>query len=188
MKSLDVRLAAAFAVACLLPATAGAQTNAISPFAVVNQATGTASVPRGDVFGGVAFWNEDEHTFTGLHLSGAFRTGRHFALVGDLAFYDGLAIVPSLPMEVTYHERFTTIMGGVRVYGTGQKVSLFGQFLVGSAPLDDIAFQPGVGVDVQLGRHMAVRAGFDVKISGDDGSTYVGTRFSTGLVIQLGRQ
>ncbi len=79
-------------------------------------------------------------------------------------------------------------MGGVRVHSTGQKVSLFGQFLVGSAPLDDIALQPGIGVDVQLGKHTALRAGFDVKISGDDGSTYVGTRFSTGLVIQLGRK
>jgi hypothetical protein len=158
----------------LLPATAAAQARASPSFAgTVSQATRTASEPRGDVFAGVAFWNEDDETLTGFHLAGAFRTGRHFALVGDLALYE---------------QDTTTIMGGVRVYGPAQKVSIFGQFLVGNAPLDDIAFQPGVGVDVQVGRNVALRAAFDVKISGDDGSTYIGTRFSTGVVIQLGRK
>jgi len=191
MTSLDARLGATFAVACLLlPATAEAQTTAISPFGgAVNQVAGAASVPRGDVFAGVAFWNEDEDTLTGLHFSGAFRTGRHFALVGDLALYETGRPIP-LVIDPGFYQGgpTTTIMGGVRVYGPAQRVSLFGQFLVGNAPLDDIAIQPGVGVDVQLGRHMGLRAGFDVKISGDDGSTFVGTRFSTGLVIQLGRK
>jgi len=131
----------------------------------------TPAVPRADLFGGVAFFNEDGYTFTGPQISGAFRTGRHFGVVGDIAFY----------------EERTTYMGGVRVYGTGSKVDVFGQFLVGSAPLDDIGFQPGVGVDIDLGCRAAIGAAFDVKLAADD-AFYVGTRFSTGLVIKLGRQ
>jgi hypothetical protein len=85
-----------------------------------------------------------------------------------------------------YEDR-TTLMGGVRVQSSGRH-TVFGQVLIGSAPLDDIAIQPGIGVDVRLSRRAAVRAGFDPKISGDDGSTYVGTRLSVGLVILLGQQ
>jgi hypothetical protein len=157
-----------------LPAAAVAQTSASAlSLRPASQASQALSVPRGDVFAGVAVWNEDGHRFTGLHLAGAFRVARHVAVVGEGTFYD--------------HDT-RTLMGGVRVYGTATRVTIFGQFLVGSAPLDDIAFQPGFGVDVHLGSHAAIRAAFDVKISGDDGSTYVGTRFSTGLVVRLGRR
>jgi hypothetical protein len=131
----------------------------------------TPSVPRADLFGGASFFNEDGSTFTGAQFAGAYRTGKHFGVVGDIAFYQ---------------ER-TTLMGGVRVHGTAPKFTVFGQFLVGSAPLDDIAFQPGLGVDIHLGSRAAIRAAFDIKLSGDEGF-YVGTRFSTGLVINLGRQ
>jgi len=78
-------------------------------------------------------------------------------------------------------------MGGVRVYGTRPRVSIFGQFLVGKAPFSAFALQLGLGVDLNLSRHAAARAAFDVKISGDDGKTFVGTRFSTGIVVKLGR-
>lgn len=128
-------------------------------------------VPRADLFGGVAFFNEDRSTFTGAQVSGAYRMGRRFGVVGDIAFY----------------EERTTYMGGIRVYGTASKFDLFGQVLMGSAPLDDIAFQPGFGVDIHVGSRAAIRAAFDVKLSGD-GGFYVGTRFSTGVVIKLGRQ
>jgi len=131
----------------------------------------TPPIPHVDLFGGVTFFNEDGSTFTGAQVSGAYRVGRHFGAVGDIAFY----------------EDRTTYMGGVRFYGQSSKVTVFGQFLVGSAPLDEIAFQPGIGVDIHLGARAAIRAAFDVKLSADD-SFYVGTRFSTGLVIKLGRQ
>lgn len=158
----------------LLPAAAFAQTPALTSDARATfQTLQGSSIPRADVFAGVGIWNEEGHSLTGLHLAGALRTGRHFAVVGDLVFYE---------------QSTRTIMGGVRVYGNAPRLSVFGQFLVGSAPLDDIAFQPGFGVDIHLGRRAAVRAAFDVKISGDDGSTYIGSRFSTGLVIKLGRQ
>jgi hypothetical protein len=129
------------------------------------------SVPRGDVFGGVTFFNEDGFTFTGAQFSGAFRANRHVGVVGDIAFYEGR----------------TTYMGGVRVYGRASKVEVFGQLLVGSAPLDDFAFQPGFSIDVRISSHAAVRAAFDIKVSGDEG-VYVGSRFSTGVVIYLGRR
>ena len=151
----------AAAVLLLLPITAAAQGAAVAPV-----------IPRADVFGGVAIWHEDDGRFVAAHFNGAARLGRRVAVVGDVAFYD----------------RKNTLMGGVRVYGDGPRVSVFGQFLIGTAPLDDIAWQPGFGVDVHLGRRAAVRAAFDVKISGDDGSTYIGTRLSTGIVVKLGRQ
>jgi hypothetical protein len=87
---------------------------------------------------------------------------------------------------VIYEDR-STLMGGVRVQSSGRH-TLFGQVLVGSAPLDDFAIQPGIGFDFRVGRRVAVRTGFDVKISGDDGRTFVGTRFSVGLVYLLGQQ
>jgi hypothetical protein len=33
-----------------------------------------------------------------------------------------------------------------------------------------------------------VRAGFDVKIAGDEGGIFIGTRFSVGLVFLLGQK
>jgi len=60
--------------------------------------------------------------------------------------------------------------------------------LAGTAPLDDFAIQPGFGVDIRLSRRTAVRAGFDLKISGDEGGTFIGTRLSVGMVILLGEK
>lgn len=71
---------------------------------------------------------------------------------------------------------------GVRVQGRG-RVAPFAQVLYGSAPLDDIAIQPGAGVDFRVSRHTAIRGAFDFKISGDDGSTYTGSRVSVGMVV-----
>ena len=86
---------------------------------------------------------------------------------------------------VGYGER-TTLMAGVRVQSTGRH-SMFVQVLVGSAPLDDIAIQPGLGFDYRISRRLTARAAADVKFAGDDGSTYIGTRLSFGLVYLLGR-
>jgi len=128
------------------------------------------------VFAGVAFWDEDGTTLTGFHLAGTWRPGKHVGIVGDMAIYG----------DATYGHG-TTFMGGVRVQSSGRH-TIFGQVLIGTAPLDDIAIQPGMGVDLRLSRRAAVRAGFDLKISGDDGKTFYGTRFSVGLVILLGQQ
>lgn len=135
------------------------------------QSTAAPLVPRGEVFAGVAFFDEDGTNRCGFHLSGSWRAGKHFGVVGDMAVYGDV----------------TTFMGGVRVQSSGRH-TIFGQVLIGNAPLDDIAIQPGVGVDIRLTRRAALRTGFDVKIAGGDGSTYVGTRLSVGLVILLGRQ
>jgi hypothetical protein len=51
--------------------------------------------------------------------------------------------------------------------------------------LDDFALQPGVGLDVYLTRRAATHVAADVKVSGDDGSTCLGGRFSTGIVLLL---
>ena len=159
MKRLLLSMTVAIVALLSLAAPASAQT------------TGSSLVPRGDVFAGVAFWDEEGTNLTGFHLSGTWRPGKHVGIVGDMAVY----------------EDRTTFMGGVRVQSSGRH-AIFGQVLIGSAPLDDIAIQPGVGVDVRLSRRAALRAGFDLKISGDEGGTFIGTRISVGLVILLGQQ
>jgi len=156
--SISVAMVALLSVAA--PAHAQtAQTNA-SPL-----------VPRGDVFAGVAFWNEDGMTLTGFHFTGTWRAGKHVGIVGDVATYGD----------------YSSVMGGVRAQGSGRH-SMFVQVLAGKGPLDDFAIQPGLGVDVRLSRRAAVRAGFDVKIAGDEGGIFIGTRFSVGLVFLLGQK
>lgn len=142
-----------------LAAPASAQSNA-------------APVPRGDVFAGVAFWGQENETLAGFHLSGAWRPAKKFAVVGDVAQYEA---------------DYSSLMGGVRFQSTGRH-SMYVQVLFGKAPFDDIALQPGLGVDVRISRQAAVRAGFDLMFAGDDGSAYVGMRISVGLAILLGQQ
>ena len=130
-------------------------------------------VPRGDVFAGVAVWHEDYDQFNGFQLTGSYRPFRAVSFIGDLT---------------TYSHR-NTFMGGARVHlAAGRRVEPFIQFMMGSAPLDDIALQPGVGVDIRAARNVAVRLAADFKISGDDGSTYFGTRMSAGVVFRFGHR
>jgi len=166
-------------LAVLMPWTAAAQIPASGRTAQ----TGLPRTPKADVFAGAGFWQEDGRSLRGLHLSGAVRTSRHVGFVGDLAFYDGSS-VPFFPPRSTVR----TLMGGVRVYIPLQRVTLFGQLLAGRAPLDDFALQPGAGLDLHVNRRVAIRVAGDVKVSGDDGSTYVGRRISTGIVFLLGGQ
>jgi hypothetical protein len=135
------------------------------------QTNASPLVPRGDVFAGVAFWNEDGTSLSGFHLSGTWRAGTHIGIVGDFATYGD----------------YSSLMGGVRAQGSGRH-SMFVQVLVGKAPLDDFAIQPGLGIDVRLSRRAALRAGFDVKIAGDEGGIFIGTRLSVGLVYLIGQR
>lgn len=154
-----------------------AQTTAPAPPAgVTAQTTQSPSTPKVDLFAGLGLWHEEGSTWSGFHLAGAYRPWRHVGFVGDVAFYG----------DQNGYKPPTTIMGGVRVYIPIQRVTLFAQVLAGRAPLDDFAIQPGFGLDVHLTRHLAIRVAGDVKVSGDDGSTYFGSRFSTGAVFALG--
>ena len=142
------------------------------------QTSAATLVPRGDVFAGVAFWNEDEKSYSGFHLTGTLRVVKHIGIVGDIVMYaDEL------------QGGLSSIMGGVRVLSSGRH-TVFGQVLIGKAPLDDdaVVVQPGLGVDLRLSRRAAVRAGFDIKVREDRGDTYIGTRFSVGLVFLFGQQ
>ena len=130
-------------------------------------------VPRGDVFAGVAVWHEDYGQFNGFQLTGSFRPVRAVSFIGDLT---------------TYSHR-NTFMGGARVHlAAGRRVEPFIQIMMGSAPLDDIALQPGGGVDIRVSRNLAVRLAGDLKFSGDDGNTYFGTRMSAGVVLRFGHR
>ena len=141
------------------------------------QSNASALVPRGDVCTGVAFWSEDEKSFAGFHVTGTFRVVKHVGIVGDMVLYaDDL------------QGGHSSFMGGVRVLSSGRH-TVFGQVLIGKAPLDDaVVIQPGFGVDVRVTRRAAVRAGFDMKITDDRGDAYIGTRFSVGLVFLIGQR
>ena len=148
------------ALLCLAPpATAHAQIDA------------PTLIPRGDVFAGVAFWDEAPTNLCGLHIAGTWRAGKTVGIVADMVIYGDA----------------TTLMGGLRVQSSGRH-PIFGQFLIGSAPLSTIALQPGVGVDIRFSRRVAVRTAGDLKISGDDGKTFYGTRLTVGVVFLLGQQ
>ena len=156
-----VRLSITGAMAALLfvAAPSHAQTNS------------TAFIPRGDVFSGVAFFEQEGTSLCGFHLTGTWRAGAHVGVVGDVAVYGDHA----------------SYMGGVRVQSPGRH-TLFVQLLAGKAPFSFFAIQPGIGFDARVSRRVAVRTSADVKFSGDDSKTFIGTRLSVGLVILLGQQ
>jgi hypothetical protein len=118
-------------------------------------------------------WSEDDRTAQGWAASAAFYPSRRVGVVWDFGRYR------DLPLD--FH------MGGVRIRFPQRRVTPFLQLLAGRAPFDDFAFQPGGGVDLHFHRHLAARVAADVKVSGDDGSTYVAKRFSAGLVVSIGR-
>jgi hypothetical protein len=118
-------------------------------------------------------WTEHGRTADGWTASLALYPSRRVGVVWDFGHYQGL------PLD--FH------MGGVRIRFPHHRLSPFMQVLVGRAPLDDFAFQPGGGVDLHFHRHLAARVAADVKMSGDDGSAYYALRFSAGLVVSIGR-
>jgi hypothetical protein len=118
-------------------------------------------------------WTEHRRTSQGWAASAALYPSRLLGLVIDAGRY------ADLPLDVR--------MAGVRIRVPAVRVTPYAQFLVGRAPRDDFALQPGAGIDVHVHRHLAARLATDVKVSGDDGSTYLAVRFSAGLVVSIGR-
>jgi hypothetical protein len=118
-------------------------------------------------------WTEHGRTADGWTASLALYPSRRVGVVWDFGRYQGL------PLD--FH------MGGVRIRVPHRRITPFMQVLVGRAPLDDFAFQPGGGVDLRVHRHLDARVAADVKMSGDDGSAYYAVRFSAGLVVSIGR-
>jgi hypothetical protein len=118
-------------------------------------------------------WREDGRTAPGWSASAAVYPFRRLGIVGDFGKY------PDLPL--------TSRMGGLRVRFPGAAATPFVQFLVGRAPLDDVAIQPGAGVDWHLHRHVAARFAGDIKVAGDDGTTFIGLRLSAGFAFSVGR-
>ena len=159
MNRVRLFMAVAMAAPLFLAAPAHAQTST------------TAFIPRGDVFSGVAFFEQEGTSLCGFHLTGTWRAGPHVGVVGDMAVYGD----------------HTSYMGGVRVQSAGRH-TLFVQVLAGKAPFSFFAIQPGLGFDFRVSRRVAVRTSADMKISGDDSKTFIGTRLSVGLVYLLGQQ
>ena len=138
----------------------------IIPTASFAQAAQTPFIPRADVFGGVIFWPGGLGP-GGVHFSGALRVGREVGVVGDVIFNDGV----------------TELMGGIRFYVPGRRVSGFAQVL---SPIDFLAIQPGIGVDVPVSTRAGLRIAYNVRISADDGSTLIMHTISTGFVMNFG--
>jgi hypothetical protein len=141
------------------------------PAAAAAQTSLQSPVPKGDVFGGVAILGEAGYAGALMHASAAYRFNREVGVVGDVVF----------------NRLGTSTLAGVRVYGSRPKITPFFQLL---APLELFAIQPGGGVDVSLGRRLAVRVGVDVSIDifAEDDDRNIRTRASVGGVLKLGRQ
>jgi hypothetical protein len=118
-------------------------------------------------------WREDRKTSPGWTGSFAIYVSQPVGIVAEFGEYRGL------PQSFG--------MGGVRVRWAGRTATPFVQILFGQAPRSDLALQPGVGVDRHFFRDVAVRLAADVKVSGDDGATYLAGRFGAGLVLLVGR-
>ena len=166
----------AVAAIVLLPEAAPAHAQADTPSSVPPAPVGAQSstlplTPRGDLFSGVAFFEQEGTSLCGFQLTGTWRAGAHVGVVGDMAVYGD----------------YTSVMGGVRIQSS-RRHPMFVQVLAGKAPVSFFAIQPGIGFDLPVGRRVAVRPSGDLKISGDDSKTFVGTRLSMGLVVRLGQQ
>jgi len=114
---------------------------------------------------GGSLWLE-EGSAVGISASLAFYPLPFLGIVGDLGHY-GL--------------KGDSKMGGLRLRRPHREVTPFVQLLIGEAPLDTIAFQPGMGLEWRLAPHVALRLAADLKLAGDGGATYTGVRLSAGV-------
>lgn len=117
-----------------------------------------------------SFWLE-EGDGAGVSASVAVYPFRSVGIVGDLGHYGDLG---------------NSTMAGVRFRFPGSRVTPFFQVLAGEAPLDTFALQPGLGLDWHLARNVSARLAADLKLAGDDGSSYTGLRLSAGVVFGIG--
>jgi len=117
-------------------------------------------------FGG-CYWAEEENGWGWSASIGLFPIPR-LGIVGDLGSYGSLG---------------DSRMAGLRAIFPRAKTTAFVQVLFGSAPLDDFAFQPGLGLDIHVRSIVALRIGGDLKLAGDGGGFFPGVRAYTGLAI-----
>jgi len=86
-------------------------------------------------------------------------------------------------------------LGGFRfVLTRGSRLTTFAQALVGAETFSSpgfteagFAFQPGGGLDIALHRRVAIRVQGDFRMGFEEGVMFKEARFTTGIVVGLGR-
>ena len=145
-----------------------------SLLALVGGATRVAAgSPSADISVGAALWHEEGRNGVGWNGSIALHPWGGLGLVGDAGHYGELG---------------HSWMAGLRYRFPGQGTVGFVEVLLGHAPLDDFALQPGLGIEWTVARQVAIRLAGHLKIAGDGGTVYTGTRVSLGVVFRLGNR
>ena len=173
-------------MAVLAPQTASAQAN--------------QDAPRAEVAGGYVFLRDfeiDESFPAGWFASAAVNVREMLAVVGEVSGSYATINLFGTDIDANVH----AFMGGVRYSRRLDRVTPFGQFLVGVAragggvdflgvqisdSVTDFAIQPGGGVDVRLTDQLAARFGADYRrifSQDNDGNEF---RFAAGVVLGFG--
>ncbi len=84
-----------------------------------------------------------------------------------------------------YGDLGSSWMAGLRFTSSGRRTTQFLEVLAGRAPLDEFAYQPGLGLEWSIVHRAAIRLAGHVKIAGDTGAVYTGVRASVGVVFRL---
>jgi len=154
--------------------------------ASVQPAGAQSPVGRAVVGVGGSFLASEGHTAFGFMVDAAknFAVGEHVGIgpAGDFGFhrYEDFTI--------------TSFLGGGRLTMGNREAQIYGQFLIGyehCCGFNDVAYQPGVGLDIRLTDLLNLRGQFDyriVRIDGQDGKVdFRETRFSVGVSLPFGK-
>jgi hypothetical protein len=159
----------------------------------------TAQTQRGDVSIGYVFLHEDGASLPlGFALSDGFRLHPNLDVVVEGQYAHGTAdlLVAELGLNIW------AVQGGVRGWGGsryGNSVRAFGQMLTGvggfkvnlgsvaSGSVTGWTLQPGGGVEIPVGRAVAIRPQFDVLIGRIEGTWANDPRVNLNVVFRMFR-
>jgi hypothetical protein len=168
----------------------------------VLSATGVkaADWPNVSVAGGysVQSWNDGAGTFPlGWFGSVDATVNRWFSIEGQISGAYQTGTLGSFPgPSIEFHESNYAFLGGPRFSVKTPPIDMFGQVLwgavhsgsfsalVGDRSTNSFVWQPGVGVDVNLSRRMAVRFEADYRLFPSDVVATRVAQFSTGIVLR----
>jgi hypothetical protein len=142
-------------------------------YAYLNEQTNSQRVPRGWT-GGVAA-----------------SVNRWFTIAGEVAG----SYLPALDATSTSPSIYSFLAGPRYVFRVQERVTAFGQFLIGdvhastgaysaAAATDDLAYQPGGGIDIRVAPRWAVRVQGDFRAVRETGTTSNQERFVAGVVFR----
>jgi hypothetical protein len=142
-------------------------------------ASAAPAAAQGELGAGLSFLHDSESTGTGFTVDYAQSLGSPTVkLVGDLGLnrFEGTTV--------------SSYLGGVRVQGAiHERASLFGQFLIGGencCDSTDLAFQPGVGLNIAINPMLNLRAQVDFRTVRFEGENFNSQRYTVGVSIPVG--